>query len=71
MSARMLIGSVLFCFFMTGMFLANMFLFMMVGDVNSKRPDGNQISYFGHHYFKRFSKSIASYIRRALFTFTC
>jgi hypothetical protein len=48
----MLTGIVLFCISMTGVFLANLFLFMMIGEVNWKRPDGDQISYFGHHYFK-------------------
>jgi hypothetical protein len=52
MSPRMLAGVVLFCIFMTGVFLANMFQFMMIGEVNRKRPDGDQVSYFGHHYFK-------------------
>jgi len=48
----MLTGIVLFSLFMTGAFLGNMFLFMMIGEVNRKRPDGGQVSYFGHHYFK-------------------
>jgi|SRR5580698_1194393 hypothetical protein len=52
MSARTLAGIVLFCISMTGVFLANLFFFMMIGEVNRKRPDGEQISYFGHHYFK-------------------
>lgn len=52
MSARMLTGIVLFCISMTGVFLANLFFFKMIGEVNRKRPNGEQISYFGHHYFK-------------------
>jgi hypothetical protein len=52
MSARVLTGIILFCVSMTGVFLGNLFLFMMIGEVNRKRPDGEQISYFGHHYFK-------------------
>ncbi|MGB6774342.1 MAG: hypothetical protein WBD25_15545 [Terriglobales bacterium] len=52
MSTRMLIGIVLFCVAMTSVFLGNLFFFMMIGEVNRKRPDGEQISYFGHHYFK-------------------
>jgi hypothetical protein len=52
MSARMLVGIILFCVSITGIFLGNMFQLMMIGEVNRKRPDGDQISYFGHHYFK-------------------
>ena len=52
MSARVLTGIILFCVSMTGVFLGNLFLFMMIGEVNRKRPDGDQVSYFGHHYFK-------------------
>ena len=52
MSPRMIAGIVLFSLFMSGAFLGNMFLFMMIGEVNRKRPDGGQVSYFGHHYFK-------------------
>jgi glutamate mutase epsilon subunit len=37
---------------MTGSFLANMFLVMMIGEVNRKRPDGNLVSYFGFSHFK-------------------
>lgn len=48
----MLTGIALFCVYMTGIFLGNVFLLMMIGEVNRKRPDGNQISYFGFHLFK-------------------
>ena len=37
---------------MTGVLLANMFLVMMIGEVNRKRQDGNLVSYFGFNYFK-------------------
>jgi hypothetical protein len=52
MTPRMLLGIVLSCIFMTGILLGNMFQLMMIGEVNRKRSDGDQISYFGYHYFK-------------------
>ena|GEM_PF-3709943 len=32
---------------MTGVFLKNMFLIMMIGEINRKRQEGNLVSYFG------------------------
>ncbi len=52
MNPRMLLGFVSFSVFMTGIFLANMFVFMMIGEINRKRPDGNLVSYFGFPPFK-------------------
>jgi len=37
---------------MTGMFLANMTLIMMIGEINRKRQEGNLISYFGFTFPK-------------------
>ena len=39
-------GIVLFCIFMTGIFLANILLYMMIGEVNRERRDSNLVSYF-------------------------
>lgn len=37
---------------MTGVFLANMFLVMMIGEINRKRQEGNLVSYFVFTYPK-------------------
>jgi hypothetical protein len=52
MSARAIIGIIFFCVFMTGMFLANMFLMMMIGEINRRRQEGNLVSYFGFTFPK-------------------
>jgi hypothetical protein len=52
MSERFITGIVSFCFAMTGLFLANMFLMMMIGEVNRKREGANLISYFGFTFPK-------------------
>jgi hypothetical protein len=50
LSARTMIGIVLFCLAMTGIFLGNMFQTMMIGEINRKRQDGNLISYVGYTF---------------------
>jgi tellurite resistance protein TehA-like permease len=52
MSEGAIVGIVSFCFVLTGLFLANMFLMMMIGEVNRKREEGNLISYFGFTFPK-------------------
>ena len=52
MSARVITGIISFCLAMTGLFSANMFLTMMIGEINRKRQDGNLISYFGFTFPK-------------------
>jgi hypothetical protein len=52
MSTRGIIGIVSFCLAVTGLFLANMFLIMMIGEINRKRQEGNLISYFGFAFPK-------------------
>jgi hypothetical protein len=52
LTARTVIGIISFCVAMTGLFLANMFLFMMIGAINRKRRDGNLVSYFGFTFQK-------------------
>jgi hypothetical protein len=47
MSLRAVTGIISFCVAMTGIFLANMFLTMMIGEINRKRRDGSVVSYFG------------------------
>lgn len=46
-NTRFVIGVVSFGLALTGMFLGNMFLVMMIGEINRKRQDGNLVSYFG------------------------
>jgi hypothetical protein len=52
MSERAIAGIVSFCSVLTGLFLANMFLMMMIGEINRKREEGNLISYFGFTFPK-------------------
>jgi hypothetical protein len=52
MSARTIIGIIFFCVAMTGAFLGNMTLIMMIGEINRKRQEGNLISYFGFTFPK-------------------
>lgn len=52
MNARVITGIISFCLTMTGLFLANMLLTMMIGEINRKRQDGNLVSYFGFTFPK-------------------
>jgi hypothetical protein len=52
MSTRVIIGIISFCVALTGLFLANMFLTMMIGEINRKRQDGQLVSYFGFTFPK-------------------
>jgi hypothetical protein len=52
MSARIIIGIISFSVAMTGAFAANMFLIMMIREINRKRQDGNLVSYIGYTPFK-------------------
>jgi hypothetical protein len=47
MNTRIVVGILLFCAAMTGLFLSNLFLTMMIGEINRKRQEGNLVSYFG------------------------
>jgi hypothetical protein len=51
-NARVISGVVSFCKALTGLFLANMFLIMMIGETNRRRQDGSLISYFGFTFQK-------------------
>lgn len=52
MSARIIAGVLSFCCALTGLFLANMLLMMMIGEINRKREEGNLVSYFGFTFPK-------------------
>jgi hypothetical protein len=52
MSARIIIGIISFSVAMTGAFAGNMFLIMMIGEINRKRQEGNLVSYIGYTPFK-------------------
>ena len=51
-SGRAIMGIVSLSCAMTGLFVANIFLTIMIGEINRKRPDGNLISYFGFAFTK-------------------
>ena len=52
MSTRIITGIISFCVALTGLFLSNLFLTMMIGEINRKRQDGNLVSYFGFTFPK-------------------
>ena len=52
MSARVITGIISFCVALTGLLMANMFLTMMIGEINRKRQDGGLVSYFGFTFPK-------------------
>ncbi len=48
MSTRMIVGAAAFCVATSGAVLANMFLLMMVGEINRTKGVDAQESYFGY-----------------------
>ena len=52
MDMRLIIGIFSLCFAITGLVVANMFLFMMIGEINRKREGENLVSYFGFAFPK-------------------
>src|SRR5207245_11206965 len=52
MSVRAITGIISLCVATTGLFLANMFLPMMIGEINRKRQEGSLVSYFGFTFPK-------------------
>ena len=52
MNARVIIGVISLCIVTTGAVLANMYFIMIIGEINRKRQDGNQVSYFGFMFPK-------------------
>jgi hypothetical protein len=47
MNLRIVIGIIAFCAALSGVILANMFVNIMIGEINRKKEDGRLISYFG------------------------
>ena len=47
MNLWLVIGIIAFCLALSGVILANMFVIMMIGEINRKREHGKLISYFG------------------------
>jgi hypothetical protein len=47
MNLWLVIGIIAFCVAMTGVISANMFVLMMIGEINRKKEDGKPISYVG------------------------
>jgi hypothetical protein len=52
LSTRLITGIVSFCFALTGLFVANMVLTMMIGEINRKRQEGSLVSYLGFSFPK-------------------
>jgi hypothetical protein len=52
MSERSVVLIISFCCALTGLFLANMFLMLMIEEINRKRQEGNLVAYFGFAFPK-------------------
>ncbi|MFZ1973968.1 MAG: hypothetical protein WAU89_14050 [Candidatus Acidiferrales bacterium] len=52
MNPRTILGAISFCLALSGMVTANLFVTMMIGEINRKRQDGNLVSYFGFTFPK-------------------
>ena len=52
LSTTAIVLIILFCLGVSAIFLCNLFLTMMIGEINRKREEGNLISYFGFTPFK-------------------
>jgi hypothetical protein len=52
MSTRVIVGIACLSAATTGLIVANMFLYMMIGEINRKRAEGNLVSYFGFAFPK-------------------
>lgn len=51
-STRVVAGVILFCLAVSTMFLSNLFVTMMIGEINRKRQESDLISYFGFTFPK-------------------
>jgi hypothetical protein len=51
-SGRIVAGIILFCLAVSAVFLTNLFVTMMIGEINRKRQEGDLISYFGFTFPK-------------------
>lgn len=52
MSVTVVVAIIALCLMISAGFSANMFLMMMIAEINRKRPEGDLISYFGFTYPK-------------------
>ena len=52
MSAQLILRLVSLSVAITGLVVANLFLTMMIGEINRKRQEGNLVSYFGFTFPK-------------------
>jgi hypothetical protein len=52
MSSRLIVGVVALSIATSAMIMANLFLYIMIGEINRRREEGNLISYFGFAYPK-------------------
>jgi hypothetical protein len=48
MSVKAVVAIIAFIVAMSGAVLGNMFVIMMIAEINRKRQDGNLVSYFGY-----------------------
>jgi hypothetical protein len=51
-NTRVITAIISFCFTLTGLFLANMLLTMMIGEINRKKQAGSLVSYVGFTFPK-------------------
>jgi len=64
LSERAIAGIISFCFALTGLFVANILLVMMIGEINRKRQGAKLVSYIGFTFPKMlriFSEYRSSY----------
>ena len=52
MSSKLIVGIIFFCLILSAIVSANMFLIMMIGEINRKREGNHLISYFGFTFSK-------------------
>ena len=60
MSTRALIGVISFAVTMNCMYAANMLGYMMIGEINRRRQDDDQVSYFGF-WFQKILRILGEY----------
>jgi tellurite resistance protein TehA-like permease len=58
MRAGVIVLIIAFGVAVSGIIVANMFLFMMIGEINRKRDEGNLLSYFGFTFPKMLRNSV-------------
>ncbi len=55
MNLWLVIGIIAFCAALSGVILANMFVIILIGEINRKKEDGRLISYLGFTHPRRAS----------------